>query len=121
MVLPTEDEDGTCDDNECSQGACDRCDLNQCRPGGTYDGTYTFTATVGDPAECTETYCDQYLPGGPFHSRCSATPDTDDRGYADEECTATCQGLCDDLSEAECDVDADGEKYGYTALECAQM
>ena len=89
------------------------CDLNQCRPGGTYDGTYTFTTTVGDPAGCTETYCDQYLPGGPFHSRCSATPGTDDRGYADEECAATCQG--------QCDVDADQELYGYTALECAQM
>merc|ERR1719456_2050807 len=70
------------------------CDLNQCRPGGTYDGTYTFTTWVGDPAVCTETYCDNYLPGGPSHSRCSATPGTDDRGYADEECTATCQGLC---------------------------
>merc|ERR1712166_1096723 len=70
------------------------CALNECRPGGSYTGTYSFTDFIGDPSGCTTTYCDQYLLGGQFHSRCTAAAGTDARGYADAECLGTCQGLC---------------------------
>merc|ERR1711865_197426 len=70
------------------------CALNECRPGGSYTGTYSFTNYIGSPSGCTTTYCDHYLPGGDFHSRCTAAAGTDARGFADAECLGTCQGLC---------------------------
>merc|ERR1712166_481261 len=70
------------------------CALNECRPGGSYTGTYSFTNYIGNPSGCTTTYCDHYLPGGDFHSRCTAAAGTDARGFADAECLGTCQGLC---------------------------
>ena len=37
-------------------------------------------------------YCNNnYAPSRPLHYRCTASPNTNDRGYADEECLATCQ------------------------------
>merc|ERR1711865_685036 len=70
------------------------CALNECRPGGSYTGTYSFTNYIGSPSGCTTTYCDHSLPGGDFHSRCTAAAGTDARGFADAECLGTCQGLC---------------------------
>merc|ERR1712028_44333 len=70
------------------------CALNECRPGGSYTGTYSFTNYIGNPSGCTTTYCDHYLPGGDFPSRCTAAAGTDARGFADAECLGTCQGLC---------------------------
>jgi len=80
------------------------CALNECRPGGSYTGTYSFTDFIGDPSGCTTTYCDQYLLGGQFHSRCTAAAGTDARGYADAECLGTCQGLC--ISNTDVDTEA---------------
>ena len=56
------------------------CD-DACKPGGTYTGP-------GDPAGCTETYCDIYAPGAPFHYRCD--PANAHHHYALEECAKTC-------------------------------
>lgn len=69
------------------------CNGNQCRPGGTYTGRYTFTPWRGNPAGCSSTYCDLYLPGGVFHSRCTSS-NFMSRGFANEECAATCAGKC---------------------------
>jgi hypothetical protein len=74
------------------------CTGNACRPGGSYDGHYTFTDYVGNPSGCTDSYCDSYLPGGNFHSRCTAPDGSDDLGYAMAECRATCHGLCQRLA-----------------------
>ena len=56
------------------------CD-DACKPGGTYTGP-------GDPAGCTETYCDIYAPGAPFYYRCD--PANAHHHYALEECAKTC-------------------------------
>ena len=56
------------------------CD-DACKPGGTYTGP-------GDPAGCTEAYCDIYAPGAPFHYRCD--PANAHHHYALEECAKTC-------------------------------
>ena len=59
------------------------CD-DACKPGGTYTGP-------GDPAGCTETYCDIYAPGAPFHYRCEQG--NAHHHYALGECAKTC-GIC---------------------------
>ena len=59
------------------------CD-DACKPGGTYTGP-------GDPAGCTEAYCDIYAPGAPFHYRCD--PANAHHHYALAECEKTC-GIC---------------------------
>ena len=59
------------------------CD-DACKPGGTYTGP-------GDPAGCTEAYCDLYAPGGYFRYRCD--PANAHYHYALGECAKTC-GIC---------------------------
>ena len=70
------------------------CSANACRNGGSYNGSYSFTTFVGSPQGCNDKYCEYYLPGGIFASRCTAAAGSYAKGYADAECAATCAGTC---------------------------
>jgi hypothetical protein len=86
------------------------CRWNNCVPGGRYTGHYKFTTFVGSPAGCTGDYCDNYLPGGIFHHRCTAPRNSDDWGFAYAECWGTCEGRCSPSSHKI--VDGHPEKDG---------
>jgi hypothetical protein len=80
-------------ENSCC--ACNRnlkqCE-NQCKPGGTYNNG-------SPPAACTAAYCDQYLPGKLFASRC--IPGNPGHTYAKSECQSTCN-ICPKQCENQC-------------------
>ena len=60
------------------------CQANGCRPGGH----------LAYLSVCTATYCNQYAANGHYNSRCTANAGSQERGWADNECLATCQGTC---------------------------